>query len=161
MHKETITFHDFDGNEITQDFYFNFTKTELSIMEVSQKGGLIAFANKISNEQDGEKVMQLFQKLILDSYGIKSSDGIHFLKEDPIDHHKYADEFKQCEAYDVLFMKLAQDADAAADFFNGIIPADAQQQIENMKDNEELPGQKNYSGPEVSSAIVKQISDNK
>ena len=33
--------------------------------------------------------------------------------------------FSQTEAYSNLFMELATDADAAAKFINGIIPADA------------------------------------
>ena len=36
---------------------------------------------------------------------------------------KRDEEFKETEAYSQLFMKLATDADAAAKFVNGIIPA--------------------------------------
>lgn len=159
MRKETITFKDLDGNDVTQEFYFGYNQTELSVMEISTKGGLIALAEKITNEKDGEKLMKLFQELILGSYGIKSADGIHFLKEDPVDHHKYADEFKQTDAYNVLFMKLANDDEAAADFFNGILPADAEKKVAEMKANEELPGQKNYKGPEVLGNVAAQLNN--
>ena len=37
--------------------------------------------------------------------------------------------FSQTEAYSQLFMELATDADAAAAFVNGIIPADMAKQI--------------------------------
>lgn len=159
MRKETITFKDLDGNDVTQEFHFAYNQTELSVMEISTKGGLIALAEKITNEKDGEKLMKLFQELILGSYGIKSADGIHFLKEDPVDHHKYADEFKQTDAYNVLFMKLANDDEAASDFFNGILPADAEKKVTEMKANEELPGQKNYKGPEVLGNVAAQFNN--
>lgn len=158
MYTKTIKFHDLDGNEVIQDFYFNFTETELSVMELSQKGGLIALANKITNEKDGEKLMKLFQELILSAYGIKSSDNIHFLKEDPIDHHKYADDFKQTDAYNQLFLEFARDDKAASDFFNGVIPKAARDQVDKMRDAEELPGQKNYKGPEIVTNIADKIN---
>lgn len=158
MYKKTIKFHDLDGNDVVQDFYFNFTETELSVMELSQKGGLIALANKITNEQDGEKLMQLFQELILGAYGIKSSDNIHFLKEDPIDHHRYSDDFKQTDAYNQLFLEFARDDKAASDFFNGVIPANARDKVEDMRSKGELPGQKNYEGPDIPTAVAERIN---
>lgn len=150
MFKKTINFKDLDGNDVVQDFYFGFNETELSVMEASQKGGLISFANKITNEKDGEKVMKMFEQLILGAYGEKSADNIHFIKEDPIDHHKLADDFKQTDAYNQLFMEIANKDGAAEEFFNGIIPASMKKEITELKAKEELPGQKNYKGPEIS-----------
>lgn len=158
MIKETLTFKNFDGDDVQQDFWFGYNETELSVMETSTKGGLIALAEKITNEQDGEKLMKLFQELILGAYGVKSSDGIHFMKEDPIDHHKYADEFKQTDAYNQLFMKMSRDDKFATEFFNGVMPAAAQTKMQEMKKNEELPGQKNYKGPEVLGNIAEKVN---
>lgn len=160
MVKETLTFKDLDGNDIKQDFYFGYTETELAVMEASTKGGLIALADKITNEQDGERLMKLFQQLILGAYGVKSSDGIHFMKEDPVDHHKYADEFKQTDAYNQLFIKMAHDAKFASDFFNGVMPANATKQIDEMRAEEKLPGQKNYEGPKALEDIAERTNIN-
>ena len=38
-------------------------------------------------------------------------------------------EFVQTEAFSQMFMKLATDADAAAKFVNGIVPADMAKQM--------------------------------
>ena len=43
------------------------------------------------------------------------------------DGSRYADDFKETEAYSQIFMELATDADAAAKFVNGIVPADLAQ----------------------------------
>ena len=40
MLKKTITYTDYNDNERTEDFYFNFSKAELTEMELSTVGGL-------------------------------------------------------------------------------------------------------------------------
>lgn len=123
MRKETITYVDFNGNERTEDFYFNLTKAEVMKMEMSTKGGLAEMINRVVQAQDQPAIIQIFEDLILKSYGIKTPDGRGFRKSKEI-----TDEFKETEAFSQLFMKLATDADAAAKFVNGIVPADMAQQ---------------------------------
>ncbi len=40
MLKKTITYEDFDGNQVTEDHFFHLSKADLVEMEVSQKGGM-------------------------------------------------------------------------------------------------------------------------
>jgi len=40
MLKKSITYSDLDGNSVTDDFYFNLSKSELVEMELSEKDGL-------------------------------------------------------------------------------------------------------------------------
>ena len=47
MIKKTITYSDFNGNERTEDFYFNLTKAEITKMELSTKGGLAEMIQRI------------------------------------------------------------------------------------------------------------------
>ena len=61
--------------------------------------------------------MQLFKGLILKSYGVKSPDGRRFIKSE-----QRSEEFSQTEAYSDLFMELASDAEAAAEFVNKVTP---------------------------------------
>lgn len=117
MLKETMTYVDYNGNERTEDFYFNLTEAELAEMEMSTSGGMGDFIQRIVSEQNGPELVKIFKDLILRSVGKKSLDGRRFEKSDAI-----RDEFSQTEAYSDLFMKLATDADAAARFVNGIIP---------------------------------------
>jgi len=118
MLKKTITYTDFDGNERTEDFYFNLTKAELTEMELSEQGGLQKVIERISAEKDSKKILEIFKKLILDAYGEKSIDGKRFIKSQEL-----KDGFMQTNAYSDLFIELANDADKAADFINAIIPS--------------------------------------
>ena len=119
MLKKEITYIDYDGNERTEDFYFNLTKAEVTEMEMSQNGGLVKFLEKIVAEQDAKRIIDSFKDLILRSYGEKSPDGKRFIK-----NQELRDAFSQTEAYSDLFMEIGTNAEAAAAFVNGIIPAD-------------------------------------
>ena len=118
MLKETITFVDYNGVERTEDFYFNLTNAEVTEMEMSTSGGLAEMINRVVAAQDAPAIIKIFKDLILKAYGIKSPDGKRFIKSDEI-----STEFSQTEAYSQLFMELATNADEAAKFVNGIIPA--------------------------------------
>ena len=119
MLKKTITYTDYNGNELTEDFYFNLSKAEIMEMEMSTAGGLTEMIQKIVAAQDTPAIIKVFKELILKAYGEKSPDGKRFIKSDEI-----STAFSQTEAYSQLFMELATDADAAAKFVNGIIPVD-------------------------------------
>lgn len=113
-----IKYTDFNGNERTEKFYFNLTKAEIMEMEMSTSGGMAEMINKIVETQNAPEIIKIFKELILKAYGEKSADGKRFIKSDEL-----RDEFSQTEAYSQLFMELATDAEAAANFVNGIMPA--------------------------------------
>jgi hypothetical protein len=120
MLKKTITYRDYNGVERKEDFYFNLTQAELTEMQMSVNGGLTEMINKLVSTQDAPAIIKVFKNLILKSYGEKSLDGKKFVKSEEI-----STAFLQTEAYSNLFMELATDADKAAEFFNGIIPTNA------------------------------------
>lgn len=117
MLKKTITYEDFNGEERTEDFYFNLTEAELMEMNLSTYGGLDKVIEKIINTQDTPKIVSMFKDIVLRSYGEKSNDGKRFIKSDEI-----REGFAQTNAYSNLFMSLATDADEASAFINGIVP---------------------------------------
>lgn len=117
MLKKTIKYTDFDGNERTEDFFFNLTRAEVMEMEMGVTGGMTQMLNKIIQEQDSKKIIETFKAIILKAYGEKSPDGKRFVKNEEL-----AEAFSQTEAYTELFMELAIDAGAAAAFINGIVP---------------------------------------
>ena len=123
MLKKTITYTDYNQVERTEDFYFNLTKSEVMEMEMSTSGGMAEMIQRIIAAQDSPAIIKIFKELVLKAYGEKSPDGKRFIKSDEI-----STAFAQTEAYSNLFMELATDADAAAKFVNGIIPADVAQQ---------------------------------
>lgn len=118
MLKKTITYTDYNGLERKEDFYFNLTKAELMEMEMSITGGLTEMINKVVATQDAPAIIKIFKDLVLKAYGEKSADGKRFIKSEEI-----AAAFSQTEAYSILFMELATNADEAAKFVNGIVPA--------------------------------------
>lgn len=117
MLKKTITYTDYNGNERTEDFYFNLTKAEISEMELSVNGGMTEWIQQIINTSDSAEIVKIFKKIILASYGEKSVDGKRFIKSDEL-----RDAFSQTEAYSELFMELLSDEKQASAFVNGIIP---------------------------------------
>lgn len=119
MIKKTITYTDYNGVDRTEDFYFNLSKAEIMEMELGTTGGLAEMIQKIVAAQDAPAIIKVFKDLVLRAYGEKSADGKRFIKSDEI-----ATAFSQTEAYSILFMELATDADAAAKFINGVVPAD-------------------------------------
>lgn len=118
MLKKTITYEDFNGNTVSEDFFFHLSKAELVELELSHKGGLSDSLKKIIESEDGKAIIAEFKNIILTSYGKRSDDGRRFVKNQTL-----RDEFESSEAYSTLFMELVTDAEAAADFVNGIIPA--------------------------------------
>lgn len=119
MLKKTITYKDYNEVERKEDFYFNLTKAEVMEMEMSEVGGMAEMIRKIVDAKDAPAIIKVFKDLILKAYGEKSADGKRFIKSAEI-----SEAFSQTEAYSQLFMELASDSDAAANFINGIVPVD-------------------------------------
>ena len=117
MLKKSITYETYSGERITEDFYFNLTKAELVELEMGHKGGLSEALKKIVESEDGKAIISEFKNIILKSYGVKSEDGRHFVK-----NNQLRQEFESTEAYSVLFMELVTDAEAAAEFVRMVIP---------------------------------------
>jgi hypothetical protein len=116
--KKTITYEDFNGETVSEDFYFNLSKAELVEIELSHEGGLVASIQKIVETEDGGQIIKEFKNIIMKAYGKKSADGRRFIKNE-----RLCEEFGSTEAYSVLFMELVTDADAAVAFINGVVPA--------------------------------------
>lgn len=126
MIKKTVTYTDYNGVERTENFYFNLSKAEVMEMQMTAEGGLAESIQKIVDAKDAPAIIRVFKDLVLKAYGVKSDDGRRFMKVKP-DGTRYADDFAETEAYSQIFMELATDADEAAKFVNGIVPADLAQ----------------------------------
>ena len=124
MYKKTITYPDYNGEEIKEDFYFNLTKAEILEMQLEKEGGLAEKIQAIVDSKNVPELIKIFKELILRSYGKKSDDGKRFIKSPELSR-----EFTQTEAYSELFMELATDSDAASAFLNGIIPANLAKEL--------------------------------
>lgn len=119
MLKKTFTYVDYNGNERTEDHYFNLTKAEALELEMSTEGGFVEMINRIVAAQSAPAIMAAFKDFVRKAYGRKSPDGRRFEKSDEI----WAD-FEQTEAYSMLFIELATDAGKASEFVNAVFPND-------------------------------------
>lgn len=117
MIKKTMTYVDYDGNTRTEDFWFNLTKAEVAKMELGTTGGIQKMIERLVQEQDSARILEIFDMMICSSYGKKSPDGKRFIKNEEI-----LEEFKQTEAYSDLFVELLGDPNLAAAFFNEVLP---------------------------------------
>lgn len=121
MIKKTITYVDYNGVERTETHYFNLTEAEVTEMQYGVNGGYSEMCQKIIEAKDQPSIIAVFKDLLLKAYGEKSLDGKYFLKEDE-NGKPLSNKFRQTEAYSKLFMELATDDKAAAEFINGITP---------------------------------------
>lgn len=117
MLKKTITYTDYNGVQRTENHYFNLNKAEILEMEMSTPGGFVEMIKAIVDANDQQAIIKLFKEIIFKAYGEKDADGRRFKKSPEL-----SEAFSQTEAYVQLYMELATDAKAAAEFVNGIIP---------------------------------------
>lgn len=134
MIKKTVTYTDFNGNERTEDFYFNLTQFEVAELDLGVSGvsgGLLGLLKQIVREKDQRQIVEYFKKIVLMSYGEKSVDGRRFIKSEEIRNG-----FAPTEAFSKIYMELAQDADAAAAFVNGIMPKELVEKAKEMSEKD-------------------------
>lgn len=142
--KRTITYEDFNGDTVSEDFYFHLSKAELVELEMSHQGGLQEAMRRIIAAEDGKAIIAEFKNIILSSYGVKSMDGKRFIKT-----QAQREEFESTEAYSTLFMELVTDAEAAAEFVRGIVPKDMAEEVEKLAAATPLAPAPPASTPEV------------
>ena len=119
MLKKSITFDDLDGNSITEEFHFNFTKAELAEMKLSYDGGLETYLAEISKKENQSEVIPAFKMILRKTVGRRHEDGRQFIKSDAL-----SDYFMQTEAYSELFMELLTNPGQMAKFIEGCMPKD-------------------------------------
>lgn len=117
MYCKHIKFEDLDGNPVEGDYYFNMTKAELLKLELSTNGGWEAKMKKLLETRNQAELVRIFDELLLDSYGVRSDDGLRFIKSPELSAR-----FKQTGAYDELFTELVTNEEAALEFFKKVIP---------------------------------------
>lgn len=119
MLKKTVPFTNYNGEADSADLYFNISKAELMRLEMSTDGGYSGKLQRISSSDNNKDIYEAFEDLVGMSYGKKSDDGKRFEKSPEI-----LAEFKESEAYSALIFSFFEDAGAAAEFAQGLMPQD-------------------------------------
>lgn len=119
-----IKYSDLDGNPREEEFYFHFGQAELIKLAQSEGGALDKKISRIIASNDGEQILREFERIVELSYGRRSEDGRTFEKSPELWRA-----FRQSPAYDVFFMELVTNAEAAADFVNKVMPPELIAQV--------------------------------
>ena len=128
MIKKTVTYVDFNDAEKTEDLYFHMTQPELVKLSVSKEGGFERYLQRIIQTENMKEIVDTLDEVIRLTYGEKTVDG-RFEKSPEI-----LKKFVSSEAYNTIFMEVAQSTEAAAEFINGVIPKNLKNQVEeNLK----------------------------
>jgi hypothetical protein len=117
MLKKTITYDNFDGETVTDDFYFSLTEAEFVELEFSGTGN--SYFKHMQNALNNKNMAGIYagmKTLILASYGERGQDG-KFRKSEDI-----RNAFQTTEAYSKFLFEMASDENAAAAFLQGIVP---------------------------------------
>ena len=125
MIKQTITYTDYNGNDRTEEYWFNLSKAELLRLETTTKGGFQKMLENAVASEDNYRIIEVFEDLIKHAVGMKTLDGKYFKKS-----KEFVEDFMQSEAYSTLLFDLLQDAEKANAFIRGIMPSDLMAQAE-------------------------------
>lgn len=134
MLKKEITYKDLDDNDVTETFWFHMTEADLSRIALGKEGkegGFDAWVRRIRDSNDGEVIVETFEKILLSTIGRRSDDNRSFIKNDEIRDH-----FKGSEAYSKLFMELVVDAEKMSAFINGVVPSALRDRVANASEEE-------------------------
>ena len=135
MYAKTIKYEDYNGNMREETFYFNLSKAELIDLEWRTPGGLENYMKHIMSMMDGQALADTFKMLIEKSYGVKDPEGRRFIKNEQV-----LKNFTETEAYVELYVQLATDDKAAAEFVNGIFPKEAVEAARKQKEMADKAG---------------------
>lgn len=119
MLKKTVTYVNYDGEEVTETLYFNLNQLEVTKIQAKYaKNGedLEAYAERITEAKDLETMIEFVETLVLSSYGEKSEDGKRFVKTKEI-----RENFEYSLAYAELMAVLLTNPQEAKEFGGSLI----------------------------------------
>lgn len=112
-----ITYEDFEGNEITEKFWFHLTKAELLDIEMRTGEGFEAYGKKLIAAEDKRELVKLFKELILMTFGVRDPNNPKRFIKTP----ELTEAFSQSNAFSELYVSLFQ-AENMVEFFKGVLP---------------------------------------
>lgn len=124
MLKKSITYTNVFDDEVTEEWYFGLTKAELAeqALTFAGNGDYATELQKIVASGDAKRIITTFKDILNQAVGRR--EGNRFVKNQSI-----SAEFNETGAFSALFMELVTNANAAAEFINGVIPADLAKEV--------------------------------
>jgi len=77
MLKKTVTYEDYNGETVTDDFYFNLNKVECMELEysVGANNSLSGSIQTLIDSNDFGTLIAAVKNIVLTAYGVKTPDG--------------------------------------------------------------------------------------
>lgn len=116
MQKLTVTYENFDGDNVTEDLYFHLNIKELQEME-NWDPSLTERIAKLTKTEDGKDAFNLMRDIIEVAYGERASDGKRFLKSPEIRNM-----FTEGLAYDEVIIQFLDGTTDLGKFIEGLLP---------------------------------------
>lgn len=111
MFKHTVNYVDFNGTERTEDLYFHLSLPEVTRLEAEIGSPLDQYTKELVANQDMKKLLDFLEKVLLNAYGKKTSDGRSFIKTKDLRL-----EFEYSQAYADVFEQLLTNPELAQKF---------------------------------------------
>lgn len=119
MLKKTLTYTDYNGNEVTDDLYFHLSTMEVvriqTELEMQEDEELDEYALRLGREKNLKEILQFIDLIVQRSYGVRSSDGKRFDKSP-----KVLDDLLASPKYDALIGELLFVDGAAQEFASSV-----------------------------------------
>lgn len=111
MFKQNIEYVDFNGNSRKEDFYFHLSSPEVIRLEAEIGEPIDVHTQKLAASMKLADLLSFLEKMILSSYGRKTTDGKSFYKSKEL-----REEFEHSQAYADFFEMLIKDPELAKKF---------------------------------------------
>jgi hypothetical protein len=131
---KTVTYENLDGEMVTKEWHFNFTKAELAQMKLAKDEGLEVYLKRIVDAKDGSALVDTFSDILSKAVGRREGD--QFIKNDQI-----RAEFMNTNAFSEVFMEIMTNENAAVEFIKGCVPSDISKKVDLDKVRAEVLGQ--------------------
>ena len=131
MFSRTFEFKGYDGQMHKETWWFNLSEAELFKMELGSVGGVTGMMNRMLREEHPDKIVDMFESIILKAVGERSADGRRFIKKERpgMPWGEVAEDFRETPAYAQLFTELVKSGEALANFLKGAIPAELAEEL--------------------------------
>jgi hypothetical protein len=115
MFKQNIEYVDFNGNERKEDFYFHLSTPEVIRLEAEIGEPIDVHTKRLSAEMNLAALLAFMEKMILNAYGKKTTDGKSFHKSKEL-----REEFENSQAYAEFFEMLIKNPELAQRFGSSV-----------------------------------------
>lgn len=115
MFKHNVEYTDFNGNERKEELYFHLSLPEVTRIEAEIGKPLSDYTKELADNMDMKRLLEFLERILLNSYGKKTSDGKSFHKSKEL-----REEFEYSQAYAEIFEQMLTNPDLARKFGEGV-----------------------------------------